>query len=183
MTRETAYKILTKYLKNPILLKHSLATEAVMQALAQKIGGDADEWGITGLLHDADYDKAKGHPEKHGFLLFKLEPNSIPSRVEHAIQAHNSEFTKVNPESTMDWALTCCDELTGIMMELAVKQKDKKITTLTVEIVMEELNRYKNSDHTKHIFQCVEKLNLSITEFTTISLSAMQEIASDLDEK
>ena len=66
MTRETAYQILTKHLTNPNLLKHCLAAEATMRALAPKFNGDVDEWGITGLLHDADYEKAKGHPEQHG---------------------------------------------------------------------------------------------------------------------
>ena len=180
MTRETAYTILTKYLKNQTLLKHSLATEAVMRALSQKLGGDIDEWGVTGLLHDADYEKSKSHPEKHGTLLFQLEPNSIPSKIEHAIQAHNFEFTKVMATSPMDWALTCCDELTGVIMELAHKQKDKKLTSLKPELIIEELNKHAKSDHIKPILLCDEKLQIPLAEFVTSVLSAMQKIEAEL---
>lgn len=175
MTRDTAYKILTKYLTNPILLTHSLATEATMQALAGRLGGDIQEWGITGLLHDADYEKAKGHPEKHGFLLSQLEPNTIPTVIEHAIQAHNYPETHVLPQNSMDWALVCCDELTGIIMEVTQKQKDKNIRSLTPEGVKENLQKYPKEIADK-IALCEEKLQIPLPEFISITLAAMQRI-------
>lgn len=181
MTRQTAYEILTKHLKNQMLLRHSLATEATMKALALRLNGDVDEWGVTGLLHDADYEKAKGHPEEHGLLLFKLEPNSIPTRIEHAIKAHNYAFTKVMPESLMDWAIICCDELTGIVAELAIKQPEKQLASLTPKHIMQKLNEknlFKNEK--KNILLCEEKLGIPLQEFVTITLTAMQKIAPDL---
>src|SRR6185503_14167876 len=120
---------------------------------AGQFGQDADEWGITGLLHDADYEKAKGNPEQHGLLLSKLEPNSIPSKIEHAIQAHNFEFTKVLPTSPMDWALACCDELTGIILELAERTQDKKLQSLTPTFVTGKLQgSLAKKEYTKSIF-------------------------------
>ncbi|MBI2074758.1 MAG: hypothetical protein HYT83_02880, partial [Candidatus Levybacteria bacterium] len=74
MDRNQAYQILTKYLTNHNLIKHSLAAEATMKALYKYLYKspnvynlhDEEKWGITGLLHDADYELAKGYPEKHG---------------------------------------------------------------------------------------------------------------------
>lgn len=182
MTRETAYHILTKHLSNQNLLKHCLAAEATMRALAPKFSGDVNEWGITGLLHDADYEESKGNPEKHGMLLFELEPNSIPTYIEHAIKAHNYEFTKVAPESPMDWAIYCCDQLTGLIVAATLIHPDKKLASVTPEFV---INRMKKKDFAKganreSIYLCEEKLGIPLQEFVAITLTAMQEIHEEL---
>lgn len=183
MTRETAYYILTKHLTNPILLKHSLATEATMRALAPLFEGDGNEWGITGLLHDADYEKAKGHPEKHGLLLFQMEPNSIPSRIEHAIEAHNFEFTKIKPESPMDWAIYCCDNLTGIIATIASTQPDKKLASLTTDFVIKKLQQkdFAKGANKQAIYLCEEKLGIPLEGFVQTTLIAMQQIHKELE--
>lgn len=182
MTRQTAYEIITKHLTNQNLLKHCLAAEATMRALALRLNGDPEEWGVTGLLHDADYEKAKGHPEEHGLLLFKLEPNSIPIKIEYAIKAHNYEFTKVMPDSQMDWAITCCDQLTGLVVAAALIHPDKKLSSLTPEFI---INRMKQKDFARGakrepIYLCEEKLGIPLEEFVTITLTAMQQIAPEL---
>lgn len=186
MTRETAWLILNKYLKNPVLIKHSLATEATMRSLAPRFQGDMEEWGITGLLHDGDYEKAKGHPEDHGILLFKLESNSIPTVIEHAIEAHNWEYTHIAPESPMDWALYCCDELTGIITAAAQKQSPDKtkqmLSTLTPEGVLELLKKedFAKGTNRQKIILCEEKLGIPLQEFIEITLTAMQGIHEQL---
>lgn len=182
MTRDTAYYILTKHLKNPVLLKHSLATEAVMRALAPQFKDDPDTWGITGLLHDADYEAAKGHPEKHGMLLFKLEPNEIPSVIEHAIKAHNFEETHIQPESPMDWAMYCCDELTGIIMSIAQTLKSKKIADVSSDIILEKLQdkNFAKDAHKEKILLCEEKLGIPLREFIQTTLKTMQGIHEEL---
>ena len=185
MTRDTAFQILKKYLKNDKLIKHSLAVEAVMKNLAFHLGGDQVEWGITGLLHDADYDRTKGHPDLHGKELFKLEPNSIPSSVEHAILAHNSEFTKVQPNTPLDWALYCCDELTLIIFKIALSSKSKMLSGITASDVIEKLRQknYAKDAHKEHIYMCESKLKMKIEEFVTITLKAMQGISTQLEAK
>lgn len=182
MTRETALQILKKYLKNDKLQKHSLAVEAVMKNLAFHLGGDPLEWGITGLLHDADYDRTKGHPELHGKELFKLEPNSIPSSVEHAILAHNAEFTNVKPTSHLDWALYCCDELSLIIMKIAMSTKEKKLSSVTTADILGRLRQknFAKDAHKDHILLCESKLELKLQEFVDITLKAMQGISESL---
>lgn len=182
MTRDTALQILRKYVTNDKIIKHSLATEAVMSALAARVGADILEWGITGLLHDADYDRAKGHPELHSLELFKLEPNSIPTPVQHAIQAHNILYTNVRPVSMLDWALTCCDDLTLFIMAAAQKQKEKALASLTPEIILELLNNKGFAKGAKRdmILLCEEKLGIKLNDFIAINLKAMQGIHEQL---
>src|SRR5437868_3683522 len=107
-TRDSAYALVRKYLTNPNLIKHSLAAEATMKALYKRLipkdnqnSHDEITWGITGLLHDADYEMAKGKPEVHGLLLFEKEPNSIPPDISYAIKSHNYQMTKIEPRSLM----------------------------------------------------------------------------------
>lgn len=182
MTRKLAEEILHKYLTNPNLIKHCLAAEAAMRALARYFGEDEEKWGITGLLHDADYEMSKGFPEKHGKLLFEKEPNTIPSDIEYAIKSHNYENTNVMPKSKMDWAITCCDQLTGLIIACTLVTPEKKLPLLTNEFVMKKMRSSgfaKGADR-KQIYLCEEKLGIPLIEFVTIILVAMQGIHEEL---
>src|SRR5579859_4818681 len=138
MTRDLAYQILRKYLTNKNLIKHCLAAEAAMRALARYFKEDEEKWGITGLLHDADYEMSKDHPEKHGLLLFEKEQN-IPADIAYAIKSHNYEYTKVNPQTQMDWAITCCDQLTGLIVAATLIHPEKKLSGVTVDFVLKRM--------------------------------------------
>ncbi len=184
MTRNEAYRLLNKYLKNPNLIKHSLACEAVMKALAEKLGGDEEKWGIVGLLHDIDYEIARKNNKlhKHGLLIFEKEPNKIPEDIAHAIRSHNFENTKVSPQNQMDWAITCCDQLTGLIVAAALIHPDKKLFSLRPEFIikrMKEKTFAKGADR-KPILMCEEKLSIPLEEFVKINLHAMQSISNDL---
>ena len=186
MTREQAYKITTTYLKNPNLLKHCLAAEAVMKALYKRLNAnqnpeEENTWGIVGLLHDADYEMSKGHPEKHGLLLFQKEPN-IPDDIAYAIKAHNFEYTKVLPKTNMDWAIASCDQLTGLIVAASLIHPDKKLASLTSDFIMK---RFKEKTFAKgadrdSILRCETQLKIPLDEFIEINLTAMQAIATEL---
>ncbi len=196
MTRQEAYQILTKYLTNKNLIKHCLATEATMKALYKRLTPkDAydpsveEKWGITGLLHDADYELAKGQPEVHGLLLFdpnlagaKPLENPIEEDIAYAIRAHNYQNTKVMPKSPMDWAITSCDQLTGLIVAAALVHPDKKLASISLEFILNKFNEKsfaKGADRGS-ILLCSEKLGMSLSEFIEITLKAMQSISGDL---
>lgn len=187
MTREEALKLLSDNVKNQNLIKHMLATEAVMKALYLKLNKEANteginDWGMVGLLHDLDYEQCKDHPEKHGMISAdKLNGKLDPSLI-HAIMAHNYKYTKVMPDSLMDWSISCCDELTGLIIASTLISPDKKLEGITTDFV---LNRFKEKSFAKganreQIKMCEEKLQIPLNEFVSIALSAMQQIAPDL---
>jgi len=191
MTHEEAEIILHKYLKNKNLIKHCLATEAVMKALYRKFYGNSPEytytaeegWGITGLLHDADYEMCKGRPEIHGILLIDKEGSKIPADIAYAIKAHNYERTLVLPKSLLDWSIACCDQLTGLIVAAALIHPDKKLASITPEFILKRFNEKsfaKGADR-KSVEKCEEKLGIPLLEFIQISLAAMQQISEELE--
>ncbi|OGH06139.1 MAG: hypothetical protein A2W22_04545 [Candidatus Levybacteria bacterium RBG_16_35_11] len=188
MTREEAFNLLTSLIRNPSLIKHHLACEEVMKALANYFkekrnvtGIDENKWAIAGLLHDADYDITRFAPEKHTIFFAEKYGKMLDPDVLHAIKAHNVHNTKIEPKSQMDWSLYCCDELTGLIIACAMVYP-RGLAYLSVDFVMEkfdERNFAKGADR-KQIRMCEEKLGIPLKEFIEIALSAMQNISLQL---
>jgi uncharacterized protein len=192
MTREEAYTLLTKYIHNKNLMKHSLATEVTMKALYTHLtpkDKQNDEgqltWGITGLLHDVDYEEAQkaGDVEQHGTLSFIKEKDELPEDIKHGIQAHAFMYSKVMPESQMDWAITACDQLTGLIIACALVSPDKKLESVTPERVLKKFKQkaFAAGADREMIAQCDEKLGIPFDEFVSITLKAMQSIHEDFE--
>jgi len=184
MTRDEAYKLLVQYLTTKNLIKHSLATEATMRALARYFHEDEEVWGITGLLHDIDYELAQKEDKlnKHGILLFEQNPAIIKEPMAHAIKAHNYTKTNILPESHLDWAITCCDQLTGLIVAAALVHPDKKLSLLDKEFILKRFSEKsfaKGADR-ETIKLCEEKLEIPLPEFIEITLQAMQGISKEL---
>src|SRR5258706_1576282 len=130
MTRDEAYQLLTKYIQNKNLLKHSFAAAACMKGIYKYLYSEKtsyskateDKWGITGLLHDMDYEVAQkqNKVDEHGTLSLVAEKDTFPPDILHGIQAHAYEYSHVMPESPMDWSIRACDQLTGLIIACAL---------------------------------------------------------------
>ncbi len=114
ISREEAWKLLCDWTESESLRKHARAVEVVMRAAAHHYGTDADEeqWGNTGMLHDADYDK---WPENHPHKIVRWLEERDEKMMAHAISAHYTKWG-VSYKSDLDKALLACDELTGFIM-------------------------------------------------------------------
>lgn len=182
MTREEALILLKKEIKNPNLIKHSLAVEAVMKGLARHFGADEEKWGLTGLLHDIDYEKTKDDARNHSLLGAKmLQEMGLEEEICQAVKVHN-EAHGIGPETIMEKALYVTDPLTGLMVAAVLVLPSKKIADLTAENI---LNRFREKAFARGanrgiIMKCESHLNLSLEEFCQIGLKAMQEISEDL---
>lgn len=187
MTREEAYKTLTEFIKNPNLIKHHLACEATMKALYKRLNKnqnqeDEEKWGLVGLLHDADYELTKDTPEKHAIVLEEKIGDKLPKDVMHAIQSHNWKRNGVEPKNLMDWSIYCCDELTGLIVAAALVHPDKKLAPLNADFIMNRFteNSFARGADREMIKMCDEKLEIPLNEFVKLTLSAMQNISSDI---
>lgn len=189
MNREEAYKTLTKLIKNQNLIKHHLACEAVMKVLYKKFTPPADQnpqdeekWGIVGLLHDADYELTRNHPEKHTLVLQKKIGSKLPADTMYAIMSHNFAYNKVLPKSTMDWSIYCADELTGLIIAATLVNPDKKLASVTTDFVINRFNEpsFAKGANRDQILACEDKLGIPIKDFIDLSLKAMQLINSEL---
>jgi len=187
MTRSEAYQILTAYITDPKLLIHSLAAEVTMKALYKRLNPvyyDSimeEKWGITGLLHDADYELTRDNPQFHGILLSQKEVN-IPIDIAYAIKAHNYRENNIMPQSQMDWAMATCDQLTGLITACALVQPDKTLASVTPDFVLEKIqdNLFTPPVAREPILLCEEKLGIPLQEFIIIALLAIQSIHADL---
>ena len=122
ISRDEAWSLLSDWVKSESLRRHCLAVEAAMVAFAERDGEDAELWGVTGLLHDADYelhpdmdDAAEGHPRT---IMAELERRDAPPEMVRAIASHAS-YLGVPPESPMERALVAVDELCGFLVACA----------------------------------------------------------------
>jgi hypothetical protein len=179
MTREEALALVQSQVSNTNLIKHMLATEAVMRELASHFGEDAGVWGLAGLLHDLDYDRTAHDFPIHGLLTVEmLEPYGVDPRVLQAIKAHPGHVPAV---SRMDKALYAVDPLTGLIVAAALMHPTKKLRSVDVPFVM---NRFKEkrfaAGANREQIQTCEGLGLDLETFVGIGLGAMQEIDADL---
>ncbi len=120
ISRDEALALLAEHGVQGGLLQHSLASEAVMRALATHFGEDAELWGLTGLLHDVDYPATENAPERHGRDGAALLAGRLPEEACNAIEAHNGECTGRLPQSRFDYALRCGETVTGIISAAAL---------------------------------------------------------------
>ncbi|KYO68668.1 HD domain-containing protein [Thermovenabulum gondwanense] len=181
MTREEALKIVKEKVSNKNLVKHMIAAEAVMRRLARHFGEDEDKWGLTGLLHDVDYDMVKDDMSKHSLVGGKLAREwGLGEEIAHAIEAHNEDHG-IKRETLLDKAMFAVDPITGLIVASALIHPDKKLASIDTQFV---INRFYEKTFAKgasreKILACKE-INLSLEEFITLALEAMKEIHQEL---
>lgn len=181
MTREEALNLLKEKLKDVNLLKHSLAVEAVMRELADHFGQDADTWGLAGLLHDIDYEWTKDRLDKHSLEGAKLlEEKGLPEEITYAVKAHNGAHG-LPREKLIDKALFSTDPVTGLIVAGALIRKEKSLSAIDVPFLKK---RFKEKSFARganrETISCCADMGLSLEEFLTISLRAMQKIAGEM---
>lgn len=185
ITRNQAHKLLTDNVQNENLVRHCLAVEASMRALAAYFHEDEESWGIAGLLHDADWEVTRDTPEEHAKKVVEwLEDLDLGDEtINTAILAHNHFHNGHNPpQTTMEWALFCSDELTGLIVATTLVMPNKKLEEVTVEGVMSKFNSksFAAAVDRDQISRCEAELDITIEDFVGIILDAMKSTAQDL---
>jgi putative nucleotidyltransferase with HDIG domain len=186
MNRKQAVELLHKHMKNPNLRKHCYAVEAVMRALAGYFNEDEDKWGIAGLLHDADYEETKDDSQnKHTKeVIAWLEKLDAGADLKEAVASHAWGYVEgaPQPKTKMEWALYCCDELTGLIVAIALVKPGKRLASVSVDSVMKKWNSpsFAAGVNRKQIKECEARLKVPLREFIRIALSAMQGISNNL---
>lgn len=188
MNRDEALNLLRKYIKTENTVKHMIAAEAIMRALAQRFELEKeDEWAMAGLLHDIDYETIdqktfKNHAKKSVEIL-KREGADLPNSVYDAILAHcYNLYREYEPKNKMEWSLFICDSLTGLIVATALVKPDKKIASVEVKSVMKKFKQpsFAAGTRREEIRMCQEKLGINLEEFVEISLDAMKKVSDEL---
>ena len=184
ISRAEAWNLLIRHLKNDKMRKHCLAVEAVMKAIATKLGRDPELWGLVGLLHDVDYELVNRDPRRHGLEALNMLKGLLPEEAVEAIAAHN-EHNGFKPSSgeaeLIAKALRAADHVSGLIVATALVMPSKKLSEVKLSTLVK---KFKSKDFARginrdRIAEC-EKLGIKLEEFLELSLSAMKNIANSL---
>ncbi|MFC1790157.1 phosphohydrolase [Patescibacteria group bacterium] len=183
--REEALKFLEEQIENKNIIKHMIACEVIMRALAKRFEPEKEEvWAMAGLLHDGDY-RDDVPPSQQGIKVSQMLEErgfEIPEEMKQTMAAHNRENTGLEPETKMDWSLFCGDSLTGLIVATALVHPDRKLGSITIESVMKKFKdkAFARGTRREEIALCEEKLGIPLDEFMAIGLEAMRETAEEL---
>src|SRR6201994_4128902 len=131
LDRTQAWGLMCEYTQSESLRKHMLAVEACMRAYARKYGEDEEKWGITGLLHDFDYEKYPT-PQEHPFVGTRiLAEQGWPEEIRTAILGH-AEYSGVPRETHLAKTLFACDELAGFLTACSLVKPTRSIHDVEV---------------------------------------------------
>jgi putative nucleotidyltransferase with HDIG domain len=184
ITYHQAFDIVDSHIENKNLVKHCIAVEAAMRALARHFNEDEDLWGMAGLLHDADWEVCKEDFDMHTKKTIEWinEAGGTDERIINAIVAHNYNHTKQEPQNNLEWSLYCCDELTGLITATALMTPDKKLASVELKSVKKKFKnkKFAAAVSREQITLCEEKLGIPLDEFMQIVLDGMKQDAERL---
>ncbi|MFO7766599.1 MAG: HDIG domain-containing protein [Pelovirga sp.] len=183
ITRERALELLQQYLRQPNLFNHSLAAEAVMGKLARHLAADETLWRLTGLLHDLDAELTQDDMSRHTHVTAKiLQTEGVNADIIEAICLHNELAHDQRRNKPLHHALAAGETITGLITATALVYPDKKLASVKPKSVRK---RFKEKQFAaganREIIRECEQIGIAVPDFCDLCLTAMQEIAPELN--
>jgi predicted hydrolase (HD superfamily) len=183
-TRADAWELLCEYTKGESLRKHALAVETAMRAAAARYGGtdaNVDEWGLTGMLHDFDYEMfptAEEHPYKGATIMCG---RGYPDHIIRAIMGH-ATYTGVPRDTPMAKALFATDELCGFLVACALVRPSKSLDDMEVSSVKKKLKdkAFARTVNRDDIYQSVAELSVNLEEHIRFVIDALRPVQEQI---
>lgn len=182
MTRDDGLKLLREHIKNENLIRHNIAVGFIMKALAKKFGENEEDWELAGMLHDLDWEKTRDDFKNHTKLSKEiLEKTDLKPEVINAIYVHNHTHG-LTPETLLERALYCVEELSGIITAAALVQPDKKLVNVTADSVLKKFKSksFAAGVNREIILLCKEYINMELPELIEIALIALKEHSEEI---
>lgn len=181
MNRQQALEILHEYVKNENLIRHMLAVEAAMRYYAEKYNEDPEKWGIAGLLHDFDYEihpTLDSHPQDGADIL---RQKGVPEEIIRAILSH-ADHTGVARESLMEKALYACDEITGLIIAVALVRPSRSLADLEVSSVKKKWKdkAFAAGANREEIERGAQEFGVDLWEHVGNVILAMRRVSKEL---
>ena len=179
--REAAWCLLTEFTQSESLRKHALSVEVCMRAYAAKFGGDAELWGVVGLLHDFDYDRypsVEDHPYRGNEIL---QERGYSDEIRRAIMSH-AEYSGVTRDTPMEKALFACDELAGFITACALVKPSKSLAEVEAASVKKKMKdkAFARSVNRADITNGAADLGVDLEQHIGFCIEAMRGIAGEL---
>ncbi len=182
ITREEALELVHSHLSNPHMINHSLASEAVMGALAERLGENVEKWRLTGLLHDLDSESHNDLDVHTRETARILTEKGVDQEIVEAIRLHNPQAHPGEERRTpLQHGLAAGETLTGLIVAAALVNPAKKLEAVKPKSVKKRFKEkaFARGANREIIAEC-ETLGLTVPEFCELGLAAMQEIAEDI---
>ncbi|MGO1468673.1 MAG: HDIG domain-containing metalloprotein [Tissierella sp.] len=183
-SREDAYDLLQKHVKDESLINHSLMVEAVMAHFAQKFDEDVEKWRTIGLIHDLDFEE---YPEEHCKMTKEiLEKENWPEDYIRGVLSHGWQIcTDVEPVHIMEKIIYTIDELTGLIYATAIMRPSKSLDDLKVKSVKKKWKQksFAQKIDRDMIKNGVEMLPLELNEMIEETIEGMKSVAKDIGLK
>jgi len=181
ISRENAYKLLNQHIQNSNMLKHCVASEAVLRAIALKLDKDPEEWGMAGLLHDIDVEITNGDPLRHGPYAAGMLDGLLSPEAVDAIVMHNEMATGKERTTVFQHALAAGETITGLIMATSLVSSDKKLVSVKTKSITKRMKEraFAASVKRENILEC-ELIGIPINDFAELALTSMQEISDEL---
>ncbi len=181
MTRAEALSFVREYVKNDGLVRHMLCVEAAMRFYAEKFGEDVELWGITGLLHDFDWEihpTAEQHPAEGAPIL---RARGVDDVIVRAILSHGDN-TGISRDSLMEKALNACDEITGLITAVALVRPSKSLYDLEASSVKKKWKdkAFAAGTDRSGMEKAAEEFGIELWEHTGNVILALRRIAPEL---
>ena len=182
LTKDEALALVKKNVTKRNSRYHMIAVEAIMECVARYLGENEKLWGLTGLLHDIDYERTEGCPEKHALISEEILGDfDVPGEVIRAIKAHNFLYSHIEPESSMEKALIACDAISGLLVACALVMPSKKLAEVKVDTVVKKFGdkSFARGVERDRILFC-EELGISRKMFFEIALDGLKVFSSEI---
>lgn len=181
ITRDEALEMLKSHVQAENMLKHSLASEAVLRAMAKHLGKSEEEWGIAGLLHDIDVEITNADPYTHGPYAEQLLKGKITDEMLDAIIMHNEVATGKDRSTEFQHALAAGETITGLITATTLVYPDKKLSSVKTKSVTKRMKQkaFAASVKRENILEC-EKIGIPLPDFADLAVNAMRSISNDL---
>lgn len=182
IARPEALELLHNYVKSPNLIKHSLASEAVLGAIADRLGEDREKWATAGLLHDLDVEITNADLAVHGLESVKiLQDQGVNPEIVEAIKRHNEISSGEKRETAFQHALAAGETITGLIIATTLVYPDKKLASVKPKSIVKRMKEkaFAASVNRDFIKEC-EFIVIPLPEFAELALKAMQSISDQL---
>jgi len=179
-TRIEAWDLLCEYTKGDSLRKHARAVEAVMRAYARRLGEDEEKWGVTGMLHDFDYEMYPNPPDHPVKGSEVLRERGYDEEIRRAILGH-ANYTGVPRDTVLARGLYACDELTGFVVACALVRPNG-IWDLESRSVKKKLKdkAFARTVNREEVYEGAEELGVDLGEHIDFIIAALREVAGEV---
>ncbi|MFC1744208.1 HD domain-containing protein [Candidatus Riflebacteria bacterium] len=182
ITREKAFELVLRYIKTPNMIKHCLASEVVLAAIAERLGEEKETWAMAGLLHDLDVELTNADLKIHGTKTVEiLKEAGVDREIIEAVRLHNEISSGETRRTKFQHALAAGETITGLITATALIYPDKKLASVKPKSITKRMKEkaFAASVNRDIIREC-EKIDIPLPEFAELCLKAMCTISGTL---